>query len=60
MSVMGLLAKNGRAEGSVLFKGKDILNLPVEQLNEIRGVKMSMIFQDPMTSLNPYCRSSAR
>jgi oligopeptide transport system ATP-binding protein len=54
MSVMGLLAKNGRAEGSVLFKGKDILNLPVEQLNEIRGVKMSMIFQDPMTSLNPY------
>ena len=54
MSVMGLLAKNGRAEGSVQFKGKEILNLPVEQLNEIRGVKMSMIFQDPMTSLNPY------
>jgi oligopeptide transport system ATP-binding protein len=54
MSVMGLLAKNGRAQGSVQFKGKEILNLPVEQLNEIRGVKMSMIFQDPMTSLNPY------
>jgi oligopeptide transport system ATP-binding protein len=54
MSVMGLLAKNGRAEGSVQFKGKDILNLPVEELNKIRGVKMSMIFQDPMTSLNPY------
>src|SRR4030095_955723 len=54
MSVMGLLAKNGRAEGSVQFKGKEILNLPVAQLNEIRGVKMSMIFQDPMTSLNPY------
>ena len=54
MSVMGLLAKNGRAEGSVLFKGKEILNLPVKELNEIRGVKMSMIFQDPMTSLNPY------
>jgi oligopeptide transport system ATP-binding protein len=54
MSVMGLLAKNGRAEGSVRFKGKDILNLPVKELNKIRGVKMSMIFQDPMTSLNPY------
>jgi oligopeptide transport system ATP-binding protein len=54
MSVMGLLAKNGRAEGSVLFKGKEILNLPVNELNKIRGVKMSMIFQDPMTSLNPY------
>ena len=54
MSIMGLLAKNGRADGSVQFKGKEILGLPVEQLNQIRGVKMSMIFQDPMTSLNPY------
>jgi oligopeptide transport system ATP-binding protein len=54
MSIMGLLAKNGRAEGSVQFKGKEILNLPVAELNTIRGVKMSMIFQDPMTSLNPY------
>ncbi len=54
MSIMGLLAKNGRAQGSVLFKGKEILNLPVAELNQIRGVKMSMIFQDPMTSLNPY------
>ncbi len=54
MSVMGLLAKNGRAEGSVKFKGGEILNIPVAELNKIRGVKMSMIFQDPMTSLNPY------
>jgi oligopeptide transport system ATP-binding protein len=54
MSVMGLLAKNGRAQGSVQFKGKEILNLQVDELNKIRGVKMSMIFQDPMTSLNPY------
>jgi oligopeptide transport system ATP-binding protein len=38
----------------VKFKGKEILNLPVNELNQIRGVKMSMIFQDPMTSLNPY------
>src|SRR5215510_671055 len=54
MSIMGLLAKNGRAEGSVKFKGKEVLNIPVAELNQIRGVKMSMIFQDPMTSLNPY------
>jgi oligopeptide transport system ATP-binding protein len=54
MSIMGLLAKNGRAEGNVLFKGQEILNLPADKLNKIRGVKMSMIFQDPMTSLNPY------
>ncbi|MGE0121168.1 MAG: ABC transporter ATP-binding protein [Dongiaceae bacterium] len=54
MSVMGLLAANGRATGSVRFHGEEILNLPPTQLNRIRGERMSMIFQDPMTSLNPY------
>jgi oligopeptide transport system ATP-binding protein len=54
MSIMGLLARNGRAAGSVKFHGQEILNLPVEKLNQVRGAKMSMIFQDPMTSLNPY------
>jgi oligopeptide transport system ATP-binding protein len=54
MSVMGLLATNGRATGEVLFHGKQILGLPPEKLNRIRGARMSMIFQDPMTSLNPY------
>jgi oligopeptide transport system ATP-binding protein len=54
MSIMGLLARNGRAVGSVKFQGEDILGLPVKELNRVRGAKMSMIFQDPMTSLNPY------
>jgi len=54
MSIMSLLAKNGKATGSVKFKGTEILNLPLAKLNKIRGEKMSMIFQDPMTSLNPY------
>ena len=54
MSVMGLLAHNGRAAGSVQFTGKEILGLPPTQLNHIRGEKIAMIFQDPMTSLNPY------
>src|SRR6185295_15840941 len=54
MSIMGLLASNGRARGSVKFKGAEILGQPPSQLNKIRGVRMSMIFQDPMTSLNPY------
>lgn len=58
MSLMGLLAKNGRATGSAAFHGTDILNLPRRELNKIRGVTMSMIFQDPMTSLNPYLRIS--
>ncbi|HEX2580521.1 MAG TPA: oligopeptide/dipeptide ABC transporter ATP-binding protein [Dongiaceae bacterium] len=54
MSIMGLLARNGRARGSVRFKGQEILNLSLAKLNKIRGEKMAMIFQDPMTSLNPY------
>ena len=58
LSVMGLLAKNGRCNGSVQFRGEELLGLSAEQLNGIRGVSMSMIFQDPMTSLNPYLRIS--
>jgi oligopeptide transport system ATP-binding protein len=54
MSMMGLLATNGRATGSVRFHGQEILNLPPEPLNQVRGTKIAMIFQDPMTSLNPY------
>ncbi len=58
MSIMGLLAKNGRAEGQVLFEGVDVLGLKAKELNRYRGVDFSMIFQDPMTSLNPYLRIS--
>ena len=53
---MGLLAKNGRTQGSVLFEGKEILGLPEKQLNRIRAEEIAMIFPDPMTSLNPYMR----
>ena len=58
MSIMGLLAKNGTSSGSVRYKDSEILNLPARELNKIRGVSMSMIFQDPMTSLNPYLKIS--
>ncbi|MFM2486206.1 ABC transporter ATP-binding protein [Celerinatantimonas yamalensis] len=58
LALMGLLAKNGRCSGQASFYGHDLLQMSVEQLNQIRGVKMSMIFQDPMTSLNPYLRVS--
>ncbi len=57
-SIMGLLADNGRSSGRVLIEGKDILNLPTSELNTYRAEKMAMIFQDPMTSLNPYLRVS--
>ncbi|MFW2365028.1 MAG: ABC transporter ATP-binding protein [Desulforhopalus sp.] len=58
LSLMGLLAKNGHAEGSALFDGTEILGLDTRELNKLRGVEFSMIFQDPMTSLNPYLRIS--
>jgi len=58
LSIMGLLARNGRAAGSVRYRGKEILGLPARELNKVRGVTMSMIFQDPMTSLNPFLRIS--
>ncbi|MFV0292600.1 MAG: oligopeptide/dipeptide ABC transporter ATP-binding protein [Paracoccus sp. (in: a-proteobacteria)] len=57
-AIMGLLAKNGHAAGSVLFNGQEILNAPLKQLNRIRAENIAMIFQDPMTSLNPYMRVS--
>jgi peptide/nickel transport system ATP-binding protein len=54
MSLMGLLASNGRATGRAMFNGRDLLALSEPALRAIRGRKISMIFQDPMTSLNPY------
>ncbi|GGY09436.1 ABC transporter ATP-binding protein [Paludibacterium paludis] len=54
LAVMGLLAKNGEATGEVLYQGRDLLTMPARELNGIRGDRLSMIFQDPMTSLNPY------
>ncbi len=57
-AMIGLLARNGYASGSVMFEGTEILNLHGPALNKIRAAKISMIFQDPMTSLNPYMRVS--
>src|SRR5476651_1341382 len=55
-ALMGLLASNGRIGGSAKFNGREILNLPQKELNKLRAEQISMIFQDPMTSLNPYMR----
>ncbi|MEM7611501.1 MAG: ABC transporter ATP-binding protein [Pseudomonadota bacterium] len=53
-AVLGLLAENGTATGSVRLDGEEILNLPEVSLRKIRGRRLSIVFQDPMTSLNPY------
>jgi oligopeptide transport system ATP-binding protein len=55
-AIMGLLARNGRAKGSVRYNGTEMLGLSQTALNKIRAQEVAMIFQDPMTSLNPYMR----
>lgn len=59
-ALMGLLAANGTVEGSAIFEGKELVNLPKAELNKIRAEQISMIFQDPMTSLNPYMKIGAQ
>ncbi|MDX1624995.1 MAG: ATP-binding cassette domain-containing protein [Wenzhouxiangellaceae bacterium] len=54
LAMMGLLAENGRATGSVKFRGQELLGMSRNELVRVRGSKISMIFQDPVSSLNPY------
>jgi peptide/nickel transport system ATP-binding protein len=57
MSVMRLINDpNARFEGEVVYKGRDLMRLTRDQIREIRGSGIAMIFQDPMTSLNPVYR----
>ncbi|MGH3588664.1 MAG: ATP-binding cassette domain-containing protein, partial [Pseudonocardia sp.] len=53
MAVMGLLPRTARVSGSVRFGGRELLDAPDSTLTKIRGRRIAMIFQDPMTSLNP-------
>ena len=55
-AVMGLLAPNATASGSVEFDGAELLGLGESEFNRIRASQIAMVFQDPMTSLNPYMR----
>ncbi|AZO63843.1 MAG: dipeptide ABC transporter ATP-binding protein [Mesorhizobium sp.] len=53
MAAMSLLASNGEATGVVDYRGRNLLTLSKPELNKVRGRKISMIFQEPMTSLDP-------
>ncbi|MBE0426041.1 MAG: ABC transporter ATP-binding protein [Nitrospirae bacterium] len=53
LSIMGILPHNAFAEGEIILRGRNLLNLDSESTRKIRGKEISMIFQEPMTSLNP-------
>ena len=53
-AILGILANNKIIEdGEIIYDGKDLLTLPEHKFNKVRGVKISMIFQDPLSALNP-------
>ncbi len=58
--LLGLLDYNATATGSVRYEGTEILNIPEAEINKYRSNKIAMIFQDPMTSLNPYLKISTQ
>lgn len=61
LSIMGLLPPGGRVTGGqILFEGRDLRSLPTDEVRRIRGVRMGMVFQDPLTSLNPTIRIGAQ
>jgi peptide/nickel transport system ATP-binding protein len=61
LTVMGLItSKDARIEGEILFRGQNLLDIPQDQMLEIRGSKISMIFQDPMSSLHPFYKVGAQ
>jgi len=57
MSILGLVARPGRiVDGEIMFHGKDLVKMSSEELRQIRGRDIAMIFQDPLSSLNPVLR----
>ena len=56
-TIMGILANNAVVEsGQILYEGEDLIRVSEEEFHRIRGHKIGMIFQDPLSSLNPICR----
>ena len=53
LSIMGILPQNALSEGEISYNGRNLLKLDNESMRKLRGKELSMIFQEPMTSLNP-------
>ncbi|HET6290710.1 MAG TPA: ABC transporter ATP-binding protein [Amycolatopsis sp.] len=60
LSIMGLLPEELAASGSVKLDGRELLGAPEKELSRLRGNEMSMVFQEPMTALNPAMRVGAQ
>lgn len=56
LAILRLLAPQARTEGSIFFDGTDLLTLECDAMRQVRGERISMIFQEPMTALNPVMR----
>jgi len=60
LALLGLTSHDTQCHGEALYQGRNLLALPREALQKIRGTEIAMIFQDPMSSLNPYLRISTQ
>jgi peptide/nickel transport system ATP-binding protein len=60
LAAFGLIAANGRVSGSVKYRGEEILGASTKRLNQLRGGAVTMIFQDPLTSLTPHMKVGAQ
>jgi len=56
LAILGLLGSSAQVEGSILWRGRELLGLPHSELRSLRGREIAMVFQEPMTALNPVMR----